>query len=99
MKFDRKAAFRRLVTVRVRRDQKTWRPNWIRDAVTLTRIFVNSIRGKQSNSRKEQRGCINEKEIISHVMQAATLRMLDVVKEVIDISVAINPVVVVTGVN
>ena len=90
---------RRLVTVGIRSNKKSWRADRVSDTATLAIVFIDAIRGKESEPTSKQRGRINEEEIVSHIIKTVALRMVNSVEEVVDDSIAVNPVVVIAGIQ
>ena len=99
VKPDREPRFWRLVTIRVRGNQSARVAGWNGDTIILASVFVDSIRRKQTYSREQQRSRINEEEVVSDNVETATLWMLDIIEKVVDDRIAIDPVVVISGVD
>jgi hypothetical protein len=88
-----------LITIRIRGNQSAGVAGWNGDTIILASVFVDSIRRKQTYSREQQRSRINEEEVVSDNVETATLWMLDIIEKVVDDRIAIDPVVVISGVD
>ncbi len=99
MQLDCQPCFRRLKTHRIRSDEESGIAGRIGEARSLPVVFVDSIADVQRRAAGQLAHSIHIEEIVPHEVQAATLRMLDAVEEVIYDRVAVDPVVVVAGIN
>ena len=99
VQLDCQPRFRRLKTHRIGTDEESGIARRIGEARSLPIVLVDSIAEVKSRPRGQSAHTIYIEEIVPHVVQASTLRMLDAVKEVIYDGVAVDPVVVVTGID
>src|SRR6187402_1880971 len=72
---------RRLKTHRIRSDEESGSAGRNGKASPLPIVLVDSIAQVKSSARGESGYTVHIEEIVPHVVQAATLRMLDAVKE------------------
>ena len=97
--FDRKSSFGSLVSHGVRRNHDSWIAIRICYSTALSIIVINPIRSEQSNSGHYLNCGIDEEETIPHEVKATTQWMTDAVEEVINYSVAVDPIVVIASVE
>ena len=89
----------RLKTHRIRRHQKTRSTKWICNSGTLTVVFVYAVGDIDRGTWGQLGDCVDVEEVVPHVVETPTLRMTHSIKEVLNDSIAIYPVVVITSVN
>src|SRR5689334_16513898 len=97
VQLDCESSFRRLITHRIRRDQRSRIPRGISDSIPLTVVFVDSISREERHPRSNTGHRLNEEEVVPDEVETVTKQMLNVIEEVIEFRVAVYPVVVVAG--
>ena len=97
VQLDREPRFRRLKTHRIRRDQRARIARRISDSISLTVIFIDPIGGEQGHSRSDTGYRLNEEKVISDKVEAIAQWMLNVIEEIVELRIAVNPMVVVAG--
>ena len=95
MKLDCQPRFRGLETHRIRSDQRPGSSGRIRHAITLTVVFVYTIGNEHRSPWHDLKHGINEEEVVSAEVQTVAERMTNVIEEVFDNGVAVNPMMVV----
>src|SRR5688572_15256057 len=96
MQLDSQPRLGRLKTHGIRSDQRPRISCRISYTASLALIFVDSIRGEQCSPRSDTSHGFYEEEVVPHVVQALAKRMPNVVEEVLNDRLAINPMVIVT---
>src|SRR5215467_2921441 len=97
VQLNRQPRLRRLITHRIRGDQRPGDSGRIGHSISLTVVLVDSISGEQRHPRSDTSHRFNEEEIIPDEVKTVAKRMLNAVKEIVEFRVAVDPVVVVAG--
>src|ERR1043166_1340768 len=97
VQLDRHPRFLRLITHRIRGDQRSRIARGISDSISLPVVLINSISSEERNARSNTRHRLNKEEIISDEVETVAEQVLNVIEEVVEFRVAVDPVVVVTG--
>ena len=94
---DRQTSFRGLKAIRIRRDQCSRRAGWIREAIALSRVLVDSIGRVKRDPWMKSRNGIHKEEMVSREIQAVAQRVTHTIEKVFQHGVAGDPVVVVAS--
>jgi len=88
---------RRLITHRIRSDQRSWSSGRIGDSISLTIIFVDPVRRKQRHSRRDSGNGFYKEEVVSDEIQTVALWVRNAIEEIVENRVVVDPVIVVAG--
>src|SRR6185369_14946098 len=97
VQLDRQPRFGGLKTHRVRRDQRPRSAGRIRDSIPLPVVLIDPISSEDRRARSHPDHRLDKEEVIPDKVETVAQRMLNVIEEVIEFRVAVDPVVVVAG--
>ena len=97
MQLNREPRFRRLVTHRIRRDQRSGIARRVSNSISLTVVLIDSICREQRRAWSDPRHRLYKEEIVSHDIQAVAQRMPHAVEEIVDNGFAVYPMIIVAS--
>src|SRR5215216_5235343 len=95
MQIDREPRFRRLITHRIRRDQRSGIAGRIGDSISLAIVLIDSIGREQRRPWSDSRDSLYKEEIVPHNVKVVAEWMANAIEEIVDDRFAIYPMVIV----
>src|SRR5262249_48141558 len=96
---DRQPCLRRLKAHRIGSDQRSRITSRISYSIALTVVLVDTVSREESDARSDPAYRFNIEKVIPDEVETVPKQVLNAIEEIIEFRVAIDPIVVVTGID